>query len=295
MCTRKGKLDGFCENRSTQNCPFLPRSYWCGEGASGRILGKMQAEHPESTFFTNRFSDQWSKLLQKIGGILFIGDSIHSHLAFSLMCSLRDFSNKRKYSFTKIFPYTAKSGGKLYSRVTRKYFCMKTHQSKLICYHRTNVADDVLQRYDFHLKLFSDFGVVVMNFGLHNKQLDTDPIAKLLPRLSKDLSKHKTILIWRETAPQHFDNLGGIFSEDALDHECRDISEASEDLSNQFNLKYNPICEKENITIMKIWNMTKNYFDAHVQGECTHYCQPGIPELWVGVLKEALEPLTKIV
>jgi len=120
-----------------------------------------------------------------------------------------------------------------------------------------------------------------MNFGLHNKELRMDPIQELLEKLPGDILQSKTTLIWRETAPQHFSNLGGVYSPDALVKPCVDTSNDSIEISNQFNLKYNPICKKYEVPILKIWNMTRGFFSAHVQGECTHYCQPGVADLWV--------------
>ena len=37
--------------------------------------------------------------------------------------------------------------------------------------------------------------------------------------------------------------------------------------------------------------MTRSFFNAHVQGECTHYCQPGIADLWVESLQILMQAL----
>jgi len=287
-CKNVGKNDGFCERKTARNCPFFPKRYWCGEETTHNILSKMKLEHPKSKLFTKPYIQHWSKLLQKRGNILFTGDSVHSHAAFSLMCSMRDYSDKRKYSFARLFPYS-KRVSKLFSKISRKYFCTKTLNKELICYDRTNVAQDILSKYAFYKRFFSEFGVVVMNYGLHNKELNTDPIKELVHRLSTDLIGTNTILIWRETAPQHFSNLGGVFSADKLSAACSDISKDPLVVSNQFNLKYNPIFEKYNIRILRVWNLTRNYYDAHIHGECTHYCQPGVADLWVEKLYHMLD------
>lgn len=98
---------------------------------------------------------------------------------------MRDYSDKRKYSFARLFPCSR-----------------RTLNKELICYDRTNVAQDILSKYAFYKRFFSEFGVVVVNYGLHNKELNTDPIKELVHRLSTDLIGTNTILIWRETAPQ---------------------------------------------------------------------------------------------
>lgn len=288
-CHRGGELnqkndirgDSFCETtKDIRNCPFIPRRYWCGEEYTASIMSKIEREYPKSKLFLDSYQKEWIEILEKNRGILFIGDSVHSHTAFSLMCSLRNHATSKKYPIAELFPYSKKIG-KFFERATRKYFCIKTFRKSTVCYDRTNTANNVLAKYTLYKKLFSEFGLVVMNFGLHNQGLDMDPIRELLSRLSKDLAQSKTKLIWRETAPQHFNNYGGVFSPDKLKQGCADISFHSTNQSNQFNLKYNPICEENNIPILKIWNMTKGYFDAHVQGECTHYCQPGVSDLWL--------------
>ena len=284
------KGDAFCEHKYPNNCPYIPRRYWCGKEYTSKIMIKIKTEYPNSNIFSNTYKQEWMDMLDKSGGILFVGDSVHSHTAFSLMCTLRDDLNRQKVPFTKFFPYLEKVGP-YFARVSRKYFCVRTIRKKAICYDRTNTASTILNNYAHYKRLFAEFGTVVINFGLHNKELRMDPIQELLERLSVDLSTGKTAIIWRETAPQHFKNPGGVYSPDALGENCVDISHDSIEESNQFNLKYNPICQKYKVPVLKIWNITRSFFNAHVHGECTHYCQPGVSELWVGSLLMLMKSL----
>ena len=284
--------DAFCEHKHPSNCPYIPRRYWCGKEYTSKIMIKIKTEYPDSNIFSNTYKQEWMEMLDKSGHILFVGDSVHSHTAFSLMCTLRDDLKIQKVAFTKLFPYMKKLG-RYFERVSRKYFCVRTIRNRAICYDRTNSASTILKNYANYKRLFAEFGTVVINFGLHNKELRMDPIQELLEQLSGDMLISKTTLIWRETAPQHFNNLGGVYSSDALGKGCVDISHYSTERSNTFNLKYNPICQKYKVPVLKIWNMTRSFFNAHVQGECTHYCQPGVAELWVEsllIMMKALNP-----
>ena len=277
---REMKGDAFCEHKRSSNCPYIPRRYWCGEEYTSKIMAKIKTEHPKTNIFSDTYKHEWMEMLDKSGSILFVGDSVHSHAAFSLMCALRADLNGKKLAFTKLFPHMKKVG-QYFARVSRKYFCVQTVTERAICYDRTNTAAVILENYEDYKRLFAKFGTVVMNFGLHNKELRMDPIQELFKKLSGDISQSKTTLIWRETAPQHFNNPGGVYSPDVLAEKCIDTSHDSIEISNQFNLKYNPICQKYEIPVLKIWNMTRSFFSAHVQGECTHYCQPGVADLWV--------------
>ena len=286
------KGDAFCEHKRSSNCPYIPRRYWCGKEYTSKIMTKIKTEYPNTNIFSSTYKQEWTEMIDKTGGILFVGDSVHSHTAFSLMCTLRDDLERKKLAFTQLFPYMKKVG-QHFARVSRKYFCVRTKRKRAICYDRTNTASDILENYAKYKLLFTEFGTVVMNFGLHNKELLMDPIQELLKVLSRDLLAGKTTLIWKETAPQHFKNPGGVYSTDALGKNCIDISHDSVEISNQFNLKYNPICHEYEVPVLEIWNMTRSFFNAHVQGECTHYCQPGVAELWVERLFILLKTLNR--
>jgi hypothetical protein len=95
--------------------------------------------------------------------------------------------------------------------------------------------------------------------------------------------------MWRESAPQRYDTLGGLFSVFAkgpLDQRCvwprsademarydfrnRDIRRAIRDLGRDVVLPLN------------IYNMTvSNPYPGKVKwGDCTHYALPGVPDSW---------------
>jgi hypothetical protein len=43
---------------------------------------------------------------------------------------------------------------------------------------------------------------------------------------------------------------------------------------------------------LPIWSLTAPRFDAHIPNECTHWCLPGVPDVWVRLLYALLKAQT---
>lgn len=110
-------------------------------------------------------------------------------------------------------------------------------------------------------------------------QRTTDP-ATLLPALW-----------WRETAPQHFPG-EGTYSKAALDA-ARVQKLCSMPDQNEYNSITTAIMEEFGLPIVRLWNMTTLFSDAHYasKGDCTHFCQghAGPYPLWTVALKEMID------
>ena len=117
------KGDAFCEHKHPSNCPYIPRRYWCGKEYTSKIMIKIKTEYPISNLFSTTCAQEWMDLLDKSGGILFVGDSVHSHTAFSLMCTLRDDLDRQESSFHKVVPLLKES---------RAIFC-ESYPEILLC------------------------------------------------------------------------------------------------------------------------------------------------------------------
>lgn len=51
----------------------------------------------------------------------------------------------------------------------------------------------------------------------------------------------------------------------------------------------NPVLRTQGVPVLPVWASTSMAWDAHVgHGDCTHFCQPGIPDLWARSLFEIL-------
>jgi hypothetical protein len=91
-------------------------------------------------------------------------------------------------------------------------------------------------------------------------------------------------LIWRETTPQHFE--GGFFQDaQSLNEECVALRPSELETGNAYNLATDPILRKyPRVLRLPAWRMLSHRPDAHMKGECTHWCQPGVLEKLVHVL-----------
>ncbi|XRB17780.1 hypothetical protein RI054_16g76250 [Pseudoscourfieldia marina] len=276
--------DTFCDIRSRTNCPFFPRRYWCGKNYTRRILEEMKTTFGfEPTAFSGSVSS-WADILANKRA-LFIGDSVHSHLAFSLMCLMNEHTDRKRHPLVSVYkkakrlPFWSKEA-------SRKYFCVKLPKlNSSICYDRTNTSHKILQKMRIYRQMMAESAYVVMNFGLHNPSLDISAFAKLLSLLKLPSS---TQLIWKETAPQHFANPGGVFSREKLGVACAKIDEFSFDKANAINMAYEKVTSTYRLPTLRIWNDTRPFHQAHAVGECTHYCEPGIPDYWVEKLRVLL-------
>ena len=130
---------------------------------------------------------------------------------------------------------------------------------------KASTAQEIVSKFVVYDEMFKDEDIVVFSFGLWNKKLLMKPVDELFSLLSKK----KTKIVWRETAPQHFANDGGTFTPESLLEDCRAIDENFVSRGNAYNRIYNPIVAKHKVFLMRIWNITRPFYFAHAVGECT--------------------------
>ena len=283
-----GHGDAFCDSkRPRNNCPFFPRRYWCGEQYTQRIL---QGLNTSFAFDSRRFHStrrSWAKLLRG-KRILFVGDSVHSHLASSLMCLMKRYSDRKRYPLSAVYRESKKLG-KFADVSSRRYFCVRlVSLNSWICYDRTTKAQHVLDALPTYKRMMSNTAYVVLNFGLHNPTLDVSPLRRVISGLKGELPT-TTQLIWRESSPQHFANPGGVFSRDKLGIACAPIKDSATYLGNAINKAYEQVIREHALPVIRIWDDTRPFHFAHAVGECTHYCQPGISDYWSERLRILLQ------
>jgi hypothetical protein len=77
------------------------------------------------------------------------------------------------------------------------------------------------------------------------------------------------------------------FFQDAqsLNEECVALRPSELETGNAYNLATDPILRKyPRVLRLPAWRMLSHRPDAHMKGECTHWCQPGVLEKLVHVL-----------
>ena len=56
-----------------------------------------------------------------------------------------------------------------------------------------------------------------------------------------------------------------------------------------WNQAANTAIKAHNVHMLAVWESTSMAWDGHVDhGDCTHYCQPGVPDLWARTLVKIL-------
>ena len=105
--------------------------------------------------------------------------------------------------------------------------------------------------------------------------------------------------LWRETTAQHFKQPGGFFRGSRLGQTNR-VSNGSagcvphspaemERWGQLWNSGSAEPLRDAGITRMRVWASTRDASDATIgRGDCTHYCQPGVPDAWAAMLVDSL-------
>jgi hypothetical protein len=162
-----------------------------------------------------------------------------------------------------------------------------------------------LTKFEGGLKHFTDFisltrpsDVLLFGFGIdENSQAAASgelSYAKQLSLFLKHYDRNRSYyprLIWRETPAQHFRSKSGVYHASRVGEGCIDLSLTNNTTyseSNWRNLVANPIVDQYKFPILKLWMLSAERSDAHVGKDCTHYCLPGLPDLWAVYLMQMI-------
>lgn len=322
----RGKKKLNRENSTT--CPFYPYAdggrvaKWdCGLKKSQEILSILPAVHGcranlDKNILITRFIQ---KLHNKTLWIL--GESLSVELFIALSCRLRDRSDLKFHSVTKEELKNVENDKlrnhwqSLHTRDDmRGIHCVKLKDgswSTRVCLCRVHKAPfefghfDTLDKIRHGFLHFKDFAslmqstdVLLFGFGVSVNSEQVEPGKVSYDRqvlsffewynLRKDALPH---LIWRETPAQHFRGSNGFYQSSAPRNECENLP-LQETLvtskSNWRNLVANSVAHKFHVPILKTWSLSAARADAHVGRDCTHYCLPGIPDMWSSLLIETI-------
>ena len=148
----------------------------------------------------------------------------------------------------------------------------------------------------------------------YNDALDPVQTAQVAEKEVADaLSKWRKLgippagVLWREATAQHFAEQGGhfrppdangdlvslgkAFANTNIPSQVRCAPHTSQEMEAHahWNRAANPRLAAAGVTILPVWSSTALAWDAHIDaGDCTHYCQPGIPGIWAGLLIQAV-------
>ena len=142
--------------------------------------------------------------------------------------------------------------------------------------------------------------VLAFNFGLHYR-----PTPWQLGRDLRDLAEFRTTMrasmgtdylprmIWIETPPQHFTAPRGEYeaAKNPTADPCApyDAARIDRDDRGMFNTISDPYVANISDARAETWDLSKRSWFAHARlGDSTHYCRPGVPELWVYAMFKAI-------
>lgn len=104
-------------------------------------------------------------------------------------------------------------------------------------------------------------------------------------------------LVWREATAQHFSPMGGHWIHgsvlhpniEKLERHCTSHSIDSLRKHSHWNKAADPVLKAHQVLILRTWTTSALAWWAHTEdGDCTHFCQPGLVTLWAKNLLQLL-------
>lgn len=186
--------------------------------------------------------------------------------------------------------------------------CIALIKDTRICNVRMpSLIEDGFNKFEYAMEMLSrvyaDFSshLVVFNVGLHYRnsedRLSTDLQAVARSRRDQ-LSSGRRYLpktIWMSTPAQHFRDARGGYDASQVDKVCVPLNDEflSRGDRGAFNTVSDPFVGNISDAQIDAWDASKTSYFAHLGGgDCTHYCHPGVPELWLFQLTKTLAKLS---
>lgn len=142
--------------------------------------------------------------------------------------------------------------------------------------------------------------VVVFNVGLHYRPTpyllsqDMQTLAKYRQHIRRTMGDdYLPLTLWIDTPPQHFSTPRGEY--DTRQNLTTDVCSPfdAERLAGNDRGTFNSLSDDFVLNVsdahVRTWDLAKGNHFSHLRpGDCTHYCRPGVPELWTYALTKTL-------
>jgi len=259
---------------------YNPRN--CSLGADGEPVARRHQEfHATSCMLPPMDVQDFAQVIGHGATLWFLGDSVTGQMSRSLVCTMRaggftieEIETVKTMScIIMTHPQSSRSARVCFKRQARAGAPAKLFESLLLINANAHTTD--------HQE------TLVLNFGLHtSRYLDIQHALERWERYRPPTGR-KLRLVWRDTSPQHFPEKGGLFNR-AVTLPCAPIDdmraafEPYKDVTRMLS-KF-PFVHR-----LPIWSLTASRFDAHNLQECTHWCLPGVPDVWVQLLYALLK------
>lgn len=258
-------------------------------------------------------------LFQSVRGhtVWVVGDSQSNDMSKALQCFLHEFWDLKLYNASSIKPQLAP-----FLHQLRSAQCGDLVGNTRLCYLRADLPHTVL---DLIIPLLMTMGhphdILVLNVGLHytpDYEKDLQKIAAVFREQQSKLPQ----LIWMDTPPQHFHTEFGEYSKEISGppYNCWYIGKAnnkdplrltSDHYLSTIDPKYQSVVDggwrnvvsravmaAADIPVLQIWNESTALWNYHRDNgagwECSHYCFPSAPQVWVYHLLVKLQELQSV-
>lgn len=245
-------------------------------------------------------------LFQHVRGhtVWVVGDSQSLDFSKALQCFLNEFWDLELHNISTSNPLLEPTLEQL--RVRQ---CANLVEGTHICYLRADQAHTVHELVlPLLMKLGTPEDIMVLNVGLHY----SPTYEQELQAIAAFHDKHKTkmpTLIWMDTPPQHFETPLGEYPKDhwgppykcwyigktadknplrlSSDHQLTTIDPEYQVAADGGwrNILSRAIMHNHFVPVLQIWNETTDLWNYHRDNgagwECTHYCFPSAPQVWV--------------
>ena len=246
-------------------------------------------------------------LFQQVRGrtVWIVGDSQSLDFSKALQCFLNEFWDLRLYNVSSSKPRLEP-----FLKQLRVSQCADLVEDSHICYLRADQAQTV---HELVMPLMMQLGrpedIMILNVGLHYSPRYEQELRAIAA--FHDMNKTKLpILIWMDTPPQHFLTTLGEYpgikgwgppfdcwyvGKAAAKNPLKLSSDHQLTTSDPFyqqaveggwrNIMSRSIMKEYSIPVLQIWNETMDLWNYHRDNgagwECTHYCFPSAPQVWV--------------
>jgi len=297
-------------------CPFMRPWESCATRSEARAAYVASLEFiPDSGCIVPSFDA--AQVLQIMSGrvLLFVGDSVHIQFFASFACHFYEQVSQQIMMRNTLQWLSPENIRKRCNGARKCHYesgCIFFKNDFKLCVCGLFSAMPKLHRPLFH-KCIKDMRtenrdvVVYGSVGLHHTgetvthqdeihvQTMAEKEAQMVLEYMRRLPSAPRI-IYREVTAQHFSSPGGHFVHSWMtDYNrpnasatCASGLDASEMRKyHQWNKFANPIFERAGVPILRVWESTSLAWNAHVgHGDCTHFCLPGIPDLWSALLAD---------
>lgn len=243
-----------------------------------------------------------------------VGDSQSLDMSKAIQCFLHEFWDLKVYNASDTMPQLASSLNQL-----RSALCSDLVDSTRICYLRADQPHTVLDLvFPILLSAGQPHDLLILNVGLHFIPDYQGELGKIASTVTEQRTKLPQVL-WMDTPPQHFLTefgeyprdmgnppfncwyLGKAENKDPLslskDHQLTTIDPKYQQVADGGwrNIIARPVMMAAGIPVLQTWNESMllwNYHrDSGAGWECTHYCFPSAPQVWVYHLLRKLQEL----